>query len=69
MMIKVNLAELKKAVKWIETNTHDEIVSLFVDGGAKLHIKTKDKYEAEVEITLYSTDAHMLPKIKKSDNL
>ena len=66
--IKVSLTELKKAIGWIEANTQDVNV-LFVLDGHKLFISTADKGQQEVDITLYSTDAHMLPKIRKTEKL
>lgn len=66
--MKISLDELKKAVSWIESNSRDVNVTLFVDDGNKLVLKCMDKYESEVEISLYE-NSQMMPKIKKTEVL
>jgi hypothetical protein len=65
--MKIDVKDLKKALQWIEENTHAEKVSLYM-GDNKLTITTMDKYEAQVEIILYENSS-MMPKIKKTDLL
>jgi hypothetical protein len=66
--IRLNLAELKKAINWVESNTNEVNVTLDIDDH-HLFILVSDKASKEVEITLYSTESHMMPKIKKTENL
>lgn len=64
--MKISVADLKKAVKWVEEHSNDTHVNiLLID---QMSISVKDKYQAHVEITLYE-DSMMLPKIRKEDNL
>lgn len=65
-MRKIDLAELKKAVQWIEVNTKEVKVSVEVDGD-DIVFKTFDKNEQAVTIRLYSNN--MLPKITKTEIL
>jgi hypothetical protein len=67
-MLKIEVAQLKKAVQWIEANTNDLSVQIYTSDGNKLLLKATDKMGHEVEITLYS-DSQMLPKIKKTEVL
>lgn len=65
--MKIAVDDLKKALDWIRTNTHEVIVDTqIVDN--QLRIKCVDKYQIMVEITVYA-DSLMLPKIKKEDFL
>lgn len=66
--IKISVAELKKALNWIEANTQDLHVILETDDN-KLSINTMDKLQKTVKITVYSIDSHMMPKITKTDIL
>ena len=66
--MKIDLEELKKAIDWLRANSHDLKVHIVLHEIDKLVIKTMDKHDNEVEITLY-TDSQMLPKIKKTEVL
>lgn len=67
--MKISVDDLKKAIKWIESSSKDTHVAVeLAYDGRNLSIRCKDKYEAQVEITLY-TDSSMLPKIRKEDVL
>lgn len=66
--MKIKLSELKQAVTWIETNTNQEYIFINVDGGNQLDIKTFDRGESEVVITLFQ-DGNLLPKIKRTEIL
>lgn len=66
--IRLNLAELKKAITWVEVNTMEVNLSLEIFDN-KLFIQTVDKQSAEVEIQIHSTESHMMPKIKKTERL
>lgn len=64
--MRISVADLKKALKWVEENSNDTHVSiLLID---HLTLSCKDKYQAFAEITLYE-DSRMLPKIRKEDIL
>jgi hypothetical protein len=65
--MKIDIKDLKKALQWLEANTHSESVNLYM-GDNKLTVSTLDKYEAQVEIVLYENGS-MMPKIKKTDLL
>ncbi len=67
-MLKIDLAQLKKAVQWIEGNTNEITIQIYSGDMSKLLLKTTDRLGNEVEITLYS-DSQMLPKIKKTEVL
>ena len=61
-LVKISLADLKKAITEIEKLSHDTHVNIqLIDN---MSIGFKDKYAAQVEITLYE-DSRMLPKIRK----
>lgn len=64
--MKISVSDLKKALNWIQTNSNDTHVNILTID--QLTISCKDKYQVQVEITLYE-DSIMLPKIKKEDNL
>ena len=66
--MKLDVAQLKKAIQWIETNSRDVCVDVSSYDGSKTVIKCMDKYESEVEIVLYK-DSEMLPKIRKTEVL
>lgn len=66
--MKIALADLKKAVNWIEENSKDVVISVLDHQDGKLYLKCTDKYEVSVEIILYH-ESSMLPKIKKEDLL
>lgn len=63
--MKIAVADLKKALNWVEANTNATHVDIkWTDN---MVIFTKDKYDAQVEIILSETG--MLPKLKKEDFL
>lgn len=66
--MKIGLEELKRAVGWIEANSRDINVQVFVHEGNKLILKCMDRLDSEVEITLYE-NSQMMPKIKKTEVL
>lgn len=64
--MKIAILDLKKALKKIEEISNDTHVNIiWVDN---MNISFKDKYEAQVEITLFE-NSMMLPKIRKEDLL
>lgn len=66
--MKISLAELKRAVQWIEANTSTNTVGVMqVD--LKLYLKCFDRQDSEVEIQLFDVDTALMPKIKKSERL
>ena len=71
--MKVNIADLKKAIEWVEENTHAVIVDVEVDFDRHLKIKTEDKYQRTTEITIYGIDRDkkslLKPTIKKTEQL
>lgn len=66
--MRINIDELKKAVAWVQSNSRDLMVQVYIYEGNKIALKCLDKYENEVEITLYE-DSQMMPKIKKTEIL
>jgi hypothetical protein len=66
--MKISLEELKRAVSWIEVNSRDVQVQIYTGEGNKLCLKCMDRYDTEVEITLFEGQS-MLPKIKKTEVL
>lgn len=67
--MKVTLKDLKKAVAWVEANTRDEMVKVqLMDNDRGLTLKCQDKYEVQVEISLFA-DGAMGARIKKEDAL
>jgi hypothetical protein len=66
--MKIDIEELKKAIDWLRTNSHDMKVHITLHEIDRLIISTMDKHDNEVEIVLYS-DSQMLPKIKKTEVL
>lgn len=65
--MKIDLQELKTAIKWIETETKEISVDIQIED-RKVLIKTFDKADQQVVITLYN-DSSMLPKITKTEVL
>ncbi len=64
--MKISLADLKKLVRKIEEISNDQFVNiLLIDN---LTVMFKDKYESQIEVTLYE-ESRMLPKIRKEDLL
>jgi hypothetical protein len=59
--MKIAVADLKKALAWIESNSHETHIDVKWSDG--MVILCKDKYQVLVEITL--SENNMLPKIKK----
>lgn len=66
--MKIDIKDLKKAVQWIEVNTHQISINIYMGEANKLVLTCMDKHDTEVEITLFS-DNQMLPKIKKTEVL
>lgn len=65
--MKIDLKDLKKAIAWIEANTKAETINFYsLDG--KLYLSTFDKYQADVQITIYEGST-MMPKITKTEVL
>ena len=64
--MKISISDLKKALDWIQQNSNDTHINILTI--EQFTISCKDKYQAQVEITLFE-DSMMLPKIKKEDNL
>jgi len=71
--MKVNISDLKKAIEWVEKNTHAVIVDVSLDYDKHLKIKTEDKYQRSTEITIYTVDRNekslLKPTIKKTEAL
>lgn len=71
--MKIDLKELKAAIAWYEANTNSPTVTITQFDGKTLSLKSFDKYDSEVEITLYPLhgdgQSSMLPKIKKTEVL
>jgi hypothetical protein len=64
--MKIALVDLKKAIQKIEQisiDTHINILTI-----ENMTLGFKDKYEAQVEITLFE-DSRMMPKIRKDERL
>ncbi len=66
--MKIELKELKKAMTWIETNTNEIAVNMYMGEANKLVLTCFDKGGSEVEITLFA-DHQMMPKIRKTEIL
>lgn len=68
--MKLKLAEIKKALAWIEANSQDSIINLEIDDNREsfLKIKCQDRLGTFVEIKVFG-DGNMLPKILKETNL
>lgn len=66
--MRISLAELKKALAWIEVNTLEQNIKIDAYDQKQLKLKCFDKYEAEIEIVLFA-DNNMMAKIKKTDLL
>ncbi len=64
--MKIAVADLKKALKKIEEISSDSHVNILMI--QNLTIGFKDKYQAQVEITLFD-DSNMMPKIRKDERL
>ncbi len=64
--MKISIADLKKAIQKIEATSNDTHVNLLMVDN--FHMSFKDKYEAQIEITLFEGSL-MLPKIRKEDFL
>lgn len=64
--MKISIADLKKAIKKIEEISSDSHVQMLMVH--QLTIGFKDRYQAQVEITLFN-DSNMLPKIRKDELL
>lgn len=66
--MKVSIRDIKKAISWVEANTNSEMVLVSLEG-AKMLIKTSDKYDKIVEIVIYDESTSMLPTITSTDKL
>lgn len=67
-MFKVKLSDLKKAVQWIEANTHNEDVTVMMVDNRNLVFKCFDRNDSEVEITIFG-GGELMAKIKKTEVL
>ena len=65
--MNVSVDDLAKALAWIKNNSMDVYVKASIIDG-KLYFKCKDKYESQVEITIFG-DSTLMPKIRKEDIL
>lgn len=68
--MKISVADLKKAVRWIEEHTNESFIRVneyIVEGGI-IEIICQDKYDTQVRIKIYQ-DGNMLPKITREDVL
>lgn len=67
--MKIAVADLKKALNWIEANSRDLLVRVeMAQDGRNLSIKCEDVKQVQVDITLFN-DSNMQPRIKKEDAL
>lgn len=68
--MKIKLAELKKAISWVEQNSQDVLLNITIDENRESYLKIvcKDRYEVYCEIKVFN-DGLMLPKIIKESNL
>lgn len=70
--MRINISDLKKAIKWVEEHTKEEIINVYIVSGFSgsniLSLDCKDKYTKEVEIEIYEAGT-LLPKIKKTEIL
>lgn len=66
--VKISVDELKKALTWIESNSKEAKVTLFLEFDAVV-LKTFDRLESEVTIKLFGNDSQMMPKITKTEIL
>lgn len=63
--MKISIADLKKAISWVEVNSLDTHVQIkWTDN---MVISCKDKYDGLIEIKL--SENNMLPKITKESFL
>lgn len=65
-MIKISSKELKEAIAWMEANTNEDFLKITIND-SKLYVDGMDKGGQQVEITLFSKDASMMPKIMRTD--
>ena len=63
--MKIAIADLKKAIAWVEANSNNTHVDIKWD--ENMFIRCKDKYDAAIEIKL--SENNMLPKIIKESLL
>jgi hypothetical protein len=66
-VIKIQLEDLKKAVKWLEANTNQLTVNVVSDGST-LVISSFDRQDKDVQITLYQEGTYS-PKVRKTEAL
>lgn len=66
--MKLEIKDLDKALTWIKSNTNAVTIQIEVLDN-KLYIKTVDKYEKMVEITVHDTEMAMMPLITSTDRL
>jgi hypothetical protein len=71
--MKVNIADLEKALQWLKENTHAISVDAQIDFERHLVLKAEDKYQKQIEIIIYSVDKDqqslLKPTIKKTEQL
>ena len=67
--MKINISDLKKAIKWIEANSSNAHVTVYTGEANKLSIRCMDRLDSEIELTLFESDTAMMPKIKKTEIL
>lgn len=67
--MKLAVADLKKAIQWIEANSRDLHVRLERDPNDRhILIKCEDKYQVQIEIKIFA-ESNMSPRIRKEDAL
>lgn len=66
--MKIKLEDLELAVNWIIENTNTATVDVETDG-KKLFLGCLDKQDRSVNIELFCTEGHMMPKIVKTEIL
>lgn len=65
--MKIELKDLKKAVKWFDENTNTSFLSIQILSNY-IELSALDKQGAEVRIMVYQ-DSTMMTKIQKTDIL
>ena len=66
--MKISIADLKKAITWVEVNSKDTHVNVTLGQQEGLVLQCQDKYDSHVEIKLFE-NSNMMPKIRKEDIL
>jgi hypothetical protein len=65
--MKVNIADMKKAIAWVENNSRELQVNIYQEVG-KVKVECFDRQDNHVQITLFE-DGQMMPKIMKTEIL